>query len=348
MRGKAQTVLGPVEPSRLGRTMMHEHIVIQMPHVAKAPSEPAAQAEFYAPLTLATLGRIRFGGIANCDNCNLTDAATATAELRRYCTSGGRTIVDATSIGIGRDPVALAQIARTAGLNIVMGCSYYVEENYPADHRVPEATEAELAERIVGELMHGVGKTGVRPGLIGEVGCSWPITATEIKVLRASARAQRSTGAPLMVHPGRHGEAPFQIVDILRAAGADLSRTVLCHIDRTIAGKPALRRLAATGCIIELDLFGSEGSYYAWSLPIDMPNDAARINLLQWLIAEGFGRQLVVSHDICFKDKLAAYGGHGYAHILENVVPLMRRKGMDEESIAAMLVDTPRRLLAFA
>ncbi len=348
MRGKAQTVLGPVDPSLLGRTMMHEHLVIQMAHVARAPREPAAQAEFYAPLTLETLGRIRFGGIANCDNCNLTDAATAASELRRYCSAGGRTIVDATSIGIGRDPMALTRIARATGLNIVMGCSYYVEENYPADEGVHAASEAELADRIVDEIVNGVSGTGVRPGLIGEVGCSWPITACEIKVLRASAAAQRATGAALMVHPGRHGEAPFEIAAILREAGADLERTVLCHIDRTIADRPALRRLAETGCIIEFDLFGSEGSYYAWTLPVDMPNDAARINLLQWLIAEGFGRQLVVSHDICFKDKLATYGGHGYAHILENVVPLMRRKGMADDAIAMMLVENPRRLLTFA
>ncbi len=348
LRGMAQTVLGPVEPGQLGRTMMHEHIVVEMPHVAKPPDDPAARTEFYAPLTLETLGRIRFGGIANCDNCNLTDAATASAELRRYCTSGGRTVVDATSIGIGRNPAALAQIARATGLHIVMGSSYYVEETYPADHRVHETSEAEIAARIVGELRDGVGETGVRPGLIGEVGCSWPITPTEIKVLRASALAQRESGAPLMIHPGRHGAAPFEIVEILRAAGADLSRTVLCHIDRTIADRQALRRLAETGCIIEFDLFGSEGSYYAWSLPVDMPNDAARINLLGWLIAEGFGAQLVVAHDICFKDKLAAYGGHGYAHILENVVPLMRRKGVAEDAIEAMLVETPRRLLAFA
>lgn len=348
MRGKAMTVLGPIDPAQLGRTMMHEHLVIQMSHVAKAPSDPAALAAFNAPLSLETIGRIRFGGIANCENCSLTDPATAASELRRYCSAGGRTIVDATSVGIGRDPKALTQIARSTGLNIVMGCSYYVEENYPADHGVHAASEGELADRIVGEFVNGVDGTGVRPGLIGEVGCSWPITASEIKVLRASAAAQRATGAALMVHPGRHGDAPFEIAAILREAGADLGRTVLCHIDRTIADRLALRRLAATGCVIEFDLFGSEGSYYAWTLPIDMPNDAARINLLQWLIAEGFGRQLVVSHDICFKDKLAAYGGHGYSHILDNVVPLMRRKGMADEAIDRMLVETPRRLLTFA
>jgi len=79
-----------------------------------------------------------------------------------------------------------------------------------------------------------------------------------------------------------------------------------------------------------------------------MPNDAARINLLAGLIEAGFGGQITISHDICFKDKLVRYGGQGYSHILENVVPLMRRKGLDEAAVRTMLVDTPRRLLTFA
>jgi phosphotriesterase-related protein len=348
MAGKVQTVLGPIAPEELGITLMHEHILIRMGHVARPPSEPARRAAYFAPLCLETVSRIRFGGIANQDNCELADIGTAVAELGRYRAAGGRAVVDATSIGVGRDPAGLARIGRETGLHIVMGCSYYVEESHPAADRVADCSEDELAERIVAELVSGVDGTGIRPGLIGEVGCSWPLTATEAKVLRASARAQRATGAPLMIHPGRDRRAPFEIVDVLRAAGADLSRTIMCHIDRTLADTASLRRLAETACIIEFDLFGYEGSYYAWDLPIDMPNDAGRINLLAWLIAEGFGRQITISHDICFKDKLITYGGQGYSHILENVTPLMRKKGIAEDDVRTMLVDTPRRLLTFA
>jgi phosphotriesterase-related protein len=148
-----------------------------------------------------------------------------------------------------------------------------------------------------------------------------------------------------MVHPGRDRRAPFQIVDILRQAGADLERSIICHIDRTLADTADLRRLAETGCVLEFDLFGYEGSYYAWDLPIDMPNDAGRVNLIRWLIEAGHGAQITLSHDIAFKDKLAKYGGPGYAHILKNAVPLMRRKGIAEAAIRTMLVETPRRLL---
>jgi phosphotriesterase-related protein len=229
-----------------------------------------------------------------------------------------------------------------------MGASYYVQETHPPAERTAEKGEEELAEAITRDVLEGADDTGVRAGLIGEVGCSWPLTDVERKVLRASARAQRATGAPLMIHPGRHQAAPVEIIAVLDGAGADLSRTIICHIDRTVDRPEILAELAATGCILEYDLFGFEHSYYPWSLPIDMPNDAARLRWLRWLFDRGHVAQVVVSQDICFKDKLVRYGGHGYAHILEHVVPLMRDKGFDETEIAAILVDNPRRLLAFA
>jgi phosphotriesterase-related protein len=220
-----------------------------------------------------------------------------------------------------------------------------VDGVYPAADRVYETDEEALARRIAGEFANGVGASAIKPGFIGEVGCSWPMTETEIKVLRASARAQRLSGAALMVHPGRDRQAPFRIVDILGEAGADLGRTIICHIDRTLADKGELCRLARTGCVLEFDLFGFEGSYYAWDLPVDMPNDLGRATLIKWLIGEGFGRQITISHDIAFKDKLARYGGPGYAHILKNAVPMMRRKGIAEAALHDILVETPRRLL---
>jgi phosphotriesterase-related protein len=343
--GMVQTVLGPVDPAEIGVTMMHEHILATAPHIAVPPADPAARAVFEAPLDFEVLRAIRFGGLANRANCGLEDEGLAVDELARYARAGGRTVVDATSRGIGRDPVGLARVAKGTGLHIVMGSSWYVASTHPPEDGVGAAGEGDLAERIVAEFRDGVDGGGIRPGLIGEVGCSWPLEETERKVLRASARAQRRTGAALSIHPGRDPRAPFEIVEILKEAGADLSRTVMCHVDRTIGDRATLRRLAASGIVIEFDLFGYEGSYYAWELPIDMPNDSRRIRMLRWLADEGFGGSLVVSHDIYFKDKLARFGGQGYSHIIENAVPLMRRQGMAEAAIQAMLVETPRRLL---
>jgi phosphotriesterase-related protein len=344
--GRVQTVLGPVDAADLGVTITHEHLLIRCHHLAKPPAEPVNAALYEAPLSLEILGRQRYGRLVNRDNLQLTSVDTAIDEASRFREAGGRTIVDATSIGIGRDPAGLAVIAQATGLNIVMGASYYVDDTHPPE--VTAASEEEIADGIVHDIVEGVGGLLVRAGLIGEVGCSWPLTDRERKVLRASARAQRRTGAPLMIHPGRDQAAPMEIVRVLDEAGADLTRTIMCHIDRTIDRPELLTELAATGCILEYDLFGFEHSYYSWSLPVDMPNDAARLRWLRWLIERGHGDRIVISHDICFKDKLAAYGGHGYAHILEQVVPLMRDKGFAEGEIRAILEETPRRLFAFA
>jgi len=341
-------VLGLIDAEALGLTLTHEHFFTRMSHVAKEPADPEARAVFHAPLAMALMGQIRYGRAVNLEDCRLDDENAAIEEARLFKQAGGGTIVDASSIGVGRDPRALARIARATGLNIVMGCSYYVEENYPPERGVDAKGEDEIVDEIVGEILEGVEGTGIGAGIIGEVGCSWPLTATERKVLKASGRAQRITGAALTVHPGRHPEAPGEIVEVLRETGADLGRTVICHIDRTLDSEDLVLQLAESGCVLEYDLFGSENSYYPWTIPVEMPNDARRLGWIEWLVGHGFGDRVVISHDICFKHQLTRYGGHGYAHIPTNVVPSMRRKGFDEETIHAILVDTPARLLAFA
>ena len=348
LAGKVQTVLGPVDADSLGLTLTHEHLFTRMTHVAKEPAESEAQAAFNAPLAMDLMGPIRYGRLVNLDDCALNDENAAIEEVAKFKRAGGGTLVDVSSIGVGRNPQALARVARATDINIVMGCSYYVEENYPPELGVEAKGEDVIVDEIVGDIFEGADGTDIGAGIIGEVGCSWPLSATERKVLRASGRAQRITGAALTIHPGRHPEAPAEIVEVLRGAGADLSRTVMCHIDRTLDKEDLILELAQNGCVLEYDLFGSENSYYPWTIPVDMPNDARRLRWLQLLISEGFGDQIVISHDICFKHQLTRHGGHGYAHIPANVVPLMRSKGFDEESIHTILVKTPARLLTFA
>jgi phosphotriesterase-related protein len=159
--------------------------------------------------------------------------------------------------------------------------------------------------------------------------------------------AQRATGAPISIHPGRNEEAPLTVMDILTRAGCDPGRCIMGHLDRTLFSSEDLLELAATGCYLEFDLFGQESSYYAHA-PIDMPNDAMRIDYIRDLIDAGFGERTLVSHDICQKTNLVSYGGHGYAHILENVVPVMLRKGLTASDVEKILIHNPARILALA
>ena len=345
LRGKAQTVLGPVPAGELGVSLTHEHLLIDLGSTFTPPDNATSYSYAYQPVTMENLWWIRYNYGGNKDNMELLDEDTAIAEAARFKRAGGRTIVDATSIGIKRDPLGLARIARATGLNVIMGSGYYVHEYHPEG--TAGKSEDEIVEEIVRDIVEGVGDTGTRAGVIGEVGCSWPMHEDESKSLRAAARAQRLTGAPLLVHPGRDPRAPLQIMEIVREAGGDPERAIMSHVDRTIFDDDTLDKLAETGCFIEFDLFGSETTFYPFS-PIDMPNDGKRLDYFLHLRERGRLGQLLMAHDICNKHRLTRYGGHGYAHILENVMPIMRRKGFLTEEIEQILVGNPARALAFS
>ena len=343
LRGKAQTVLGPIPAEDLGITLPHEHLLISNPRNFVELSTASEKALAYQPVSLENLHWVRYHYGSNLDNLVLMDEKVAINEALHYKWCGGNTIVDVTNIGLGRDPLALRRISLATGLNIIMGAGYYVAASHPSD--VGRKTVEELAEEIVRDFTVGVGDTGVHAGIIGEIGTTWPLVDNERKVLRAAALAQRRTGAPLSIHPGRHASAPFEIIEILRDAGADLSRTVMSHVERTLRDFEDILKLAKTGCYIEYDLFGWEG-YYPLA-KIDLPNDAQRISEIKELIAEGYLGQILVSQDICAKESLRCFGGRSYCHILERVVPLMRDKGMPEEHIYTIIVGNPRNLLQF-
>ncbi len=343
--GKVQTVLGPVEPSELGVTLTHEHLLIDLSPIVHEPVEASRRDLYHAELSPETLGYIRYFHWANRSNSQLLDVDTAIDEAKLYRQYGGRSMVDATSIGIARDPVALARISRATGVNVIMGAAFYVNDAHP--RYVEDCDAEELAEQIVADVTEGVDGTGIKSGIIGEVGCSWPLTPNERKVLRAAALAQRATGAPILIHPGRDETSPLRIIDALDEDGADLNRTIIGHLDRTVFERSTLAAMGQSGCYFEWDLFGSESSYYRHNPTIHHPNDATKLDDIQWLISEGYGERIVIAHDICSKHRLLKYGGHGYFYILLHVVPMMRRRGFSERDIDNILVHNPASILTF-
>jgi phosphotriesterase-related protein len=226
----------------------------------------------------------------------------------------------------------------------VMGCGHYVDEYQDPANRTRSVED--FAADMVRAVTEGAWGTDVRAGIIGEIGCQAPWTELERRVMRGAVAAQGETGAAINVHPGRHPDQPQEVADFIRGAGGAIERVIISHVDRTIFDTDRLLRLADTGCVIEVDLFGNEHSYYALA-DIDMPNDAVRLRMIRALIERGHLGRVVVSHDICSRTRLTAFGGHGYGHIFANVVPLMRRRGFSEAEIQAILVDNPRRLLTF-
>ena len=344
-RGLVQTVLGPITPSELGPTTTHEHLYMDFSFMYRPAQDSPSEELADAPIALESLGWIRRNYYSNRSNLKLTDVDTTIGEVRKYSEVGGGAIVDATLPAIGRKPEALARISRESGVHVIMGAGFYVEAAHPED--MDERSVENLAREIVGDIVDGVGGSGVRAGIVGEIGCTWPLTPNERKSLSAAAIAQRETGAAILIHPGRHTDAPLEILEVLAKAGADISRVVMGHLDRTVFDFDTLQSLAASGCYLEWDLFGNEGSYYPLA-DIDMPNDAQRLDFIKRAADAGYADRIVIGQDIATKHRLVRYGGHGYGHILANIVPQMRRKGFSEDAIRAITVVNPARILAFA
>ena len=344
-RGIIQTVLGPVPPSELGPTTTHEHLYIDFSFMFRPAQDSPAPELADAPITLENVGWVRRNYHSNRSNLHLTDLDTTIKEVAMYRDAGGGAIVDATTIGIGRNPEALARISRESGVHVIMGAGFYVDAVHPAD--MTQRTVEDLAREMSADITEGVAGSGIKAGIIGEMGCTWPLTVNERKTLSAAAIAQRETGAAVLIHPGRHPDAPAEILALLANAGADLSRVIMGHLDRTVFEFDALRRIAESGCYLEWDLFGNEGSYYPLA-EIDMPSDAQRLDFVRRIADAGYGDRIVIAQDIFTKHRLVTYGGHGYGHILENIVPRMRRKGFTEAEIRAITVNNPAHALTLA
>ena len=350
--GKVQTVLGDVEPSSLGITLTHEHLLStfgspprssgQWPPRGQVPDDPRANQ----PITLENIDWIRRHGSVHPDNVGFRDEALLVDEVTMFKNAGGGAMVDATLPAVSRDTEGMARIARATGIHVVAGCGYYVDQYHPDD--MSDRSEEQLMDEIIHDVTVGCDGTSIKAGIIGEIGGTTPMTPNEVKALRAASRAQRATGAPLLIHPGRSVSSPFEVMHVVAEAGGDPERTIMSHVDRTLFDPQAMIQLARTGCYIEFDHFGHEMSHYRSNPTIDMPNDAVRINHLQWLIAAGYGDKLVISHDIAVNIKLVKYGGFGYAHIPSNVVPMMKRKGMTQDQIDSILVHNPARVLTMA
>lgn len=356
----AQTVLGPVPIEELGHTLMHEHLLCDLSgpltvdglqlrggdFAAKTGMELSAsfQARMDEPVTLANHYWVK-RHVFNRDNLRLVDESVAAKELSSYASEGGGTLVDSTSVGLGRDPDALARLSRRTGVNVVMGSGFYTQDFYPS--WLADATVQTITDAMINEWENGVGTSGIKPGIIGEIGLSDPVGAGENKVLKAAVATQKIVGSALQIHPGRSKRAAFQAVKLAKNFGADLSKTIVCHVDRGFLGHDDLNELARHGVSLEFDLFGQETSYYAHA-DVDRPNDVSRVEMIASLCDSGYDSQVIMSQDVCMKVYLETYGGPGYAHIIKHIHPLMRKKGYDDLLIQRISVENPKRLLSIS
>lgn len=278
------------------------------------------------------------------DNLVTNDEATRKAfeqELEFYKQNGGSGIVECTTFG--KDLSFMKSLSIKTGVNIIAGTGYYVNMSQPV------AVHAKSVETISSEMKEELfeGRDGIKCGLIGEIGTCYPIHEFEEKVLRAAAGIQSEEKTiPVSIHPGRHKDAPFELMRLFLEAGGRRDKTVMCHLERTLLDNESLFEFANQfGTLLEFDLFGVENSYYELSDELDMPSDGTRISRLKQLIDEGLCDRLLISMDIHTKQRLMGFGGHGFSHILLNAVPKMKMRGFSHEHIHQILIHNPRTWL---
>jgi phosphotriesterase-related protein len=340
--GQVMTVLGPVPASGLGVTLMHEHLLNDCRCWWNKPKEPSRSRLACEPVNAGILGELRMDPFVNLDNCRLDDERLTIAELAEAVALGCRTVVDPTCAGIGRDPRALARIAEGTGLNIVTGGGFYLQASHPA--RLAGMSADDIADEIVAEALVGIGDSGVRIGLIGEIGVSADFTPDEEKSLRGAARAQGRCGLPLMVHlPGwyRHGH---RVLDIVAAEGGLLRHTILCHMNPSGADTAYQTSLAARGAFLGFDMIGMD-FWYA-DQGVQCPSDEQNAAAIAGLIDAGFVDNLLLSQDVFLKMMLTRYGGFGYAYLQRHFLPRLQRHGVADTALTRLMIDNPRRVFS--
>nr|XP_009936219.1 PREDICTED: phosphotriesterase-related protein isoform X2 [Opisthocomus hoazin] len=296
--GKVQTVLGPVDPDCLGYTLTHEHLTMNYSSCFCPPS-PGQEPLSDGPIEMKNLFWIKQNPYSHKENLLLYQETDAVKEeLLQFKAAGGGTIVENTTTGIGRDMNTLKKLAEETGIHIIAGAGFYVASTHSSQTQA--MTVEQLTGIIVDEILNGADGTNIKCGVVGEIGCSWPLTQSERRVLQATAQAQSQLGCPIIIHPGRNSDAPFQIIRILQEAGADASKTVMSHLDR-----------------------------------------------IRMLIDEGYEDRILIAHDVHTKNRLMKYGGHGYSHILKNIVPKMLIRGISQDKIDKILLANPKRWLTF-
>ncbi|XP_053428338.1 phosphotriesterase-related protein isoform X2 [Nycticebus coucang] len=345
LSGKVQTVSGLVEPSQLGRTLTHEHLTMSF-DCCYYPPPPCHEATAKEPITMKNLYWIQKNPYSHKENLHLNQETEAIKkELLYFKAQGGGALVENTTAGISRDVQTLKWLAEETGVHIVSGAGFYVGATHSSETRAMSVEQ--LTSVLINEILHGADGTSIKCGVIGEIGCSWPLTNSERKVLQATAHAQAQLGCPVIIHPGRNPSSPFQIIRILQEAGADISKTVMSHLDRSLPSKKELLEFAQLGSYLEYDLFGTELLNYQLDPDTDMPDDNKRIRRVRLLVDEGYEDRILMAHDIHTKHRLRKYGGHGYSHILTNIVPKMLLRGITEGTLDKILVENPKRWLTF-
>lgn len=318
---KVNTVTGEISVDKLGKTLMHEHFVFGYPGYS---GDSVYSDQFDAAL----------------------ESSIAAAE--KILKSGISTVVDATPNDCGRDPLLLKQVAEKTGLNIIASSGYYYQgEGASAYFSIRNALggnrDEDIYEIFKTEFTKGIGKTGIKPGVIKLASSKNMITEYEECFFKAAARVSVEEGVSIITHTqeGTHGLAQ---ADLLLAAGVDPGRIMIghscCNTDMDY-----LMSLAEKGVYIGLDRWGLQGGWGA-------PYDSRRIAILLGLIGVGYADKIMIS-----QDTINFWWGRPIAigsitdtwhptHFVDDIIPVLKKAGVTDEILNTILIDNPRKFFS--
>lgn len=307
-----RTVGGDIPPSELGRTNVHEHLLMRSPLLR---------------------------GDA------LDDVARSTAEAVELRAAGMDALVELTTIGLGRDPRGVAQIAERSGLKIVLATGIHRQAHYPPEHWVHRTGTAELTALFVRDILEGCDgadysgprevPTTVRAGVIKIGAGYWQISALDRRVFEAAGAAHRASGAPVACHL-EMGTAAWEVLERLGDSGIPAQRIMLAHMDRN--PDPGLHaELAAAGAYL-----GYDGMSRAKYRP-----DSALLDCLLRVAEAGGAERILLGGDLARASSFRAYGGMpGLVYLPRKFIPRLEARG-GAELVNTLLVANPARWLAF-
>ena len=320
-----QTVLGKVDPEELGFTLPHEHIIC----------DSTLSRSYCDRVTKPLWGSYMW----------LDDVEVMTEELRLFREDGGKTIVEVTCHGWGRDPLALREISERTGVHLIACAGFYVEDCMPS--WVGDKTVEQLADWIIREVEVGCNAreshevTDVKAGMI-KTSASRPVYShNELKGLRAVAKGHLKTGMPITTHNSgsiryelEGGNIGMDLLDILEEEGVNPEAVIVGHTDENVDIRN-LVRLVKRGAWIQFDTIGKH--HYIL--------DETRADLAASLKERGLLGHLLLSQDRNRKPMLRRYDGSGYSDIINRFIPLLRERGLTKEDIRKLTVENPSKAL---
>lgn len=335
-----RTVLGDIKKEELGVTTAHEHVYSDLRPLVDAMDHK----DFYSPLTADKRYLVNEDPYFILDNA-LLNPEDSLVDMKIFNKYGGGALVECTTDDFGRNPIVLKDLALKSGLNVIMGCGHYIDASLSPE--VKNSSIDTLAKEIIDDITVGVCGTGIKAGIIGEVGTSMEITDAEWKNVTASAIASKETGASIHFHTALWGRNASAIIKEVNKHGVSSEKICIDHIDVALRSD-YLYEILDQGAYVEFDNIGKE--FY---VPKDNQGllhgrfayDLERAEVIADLVNRGYADKILLSIDICLKSMQIPNGGNGYVHLLRHFKPMLKDVGISERDIDKMFIDNPSNFL---